>query len=198
VFAADGRQLGAVAVGVLLHDVEREIARARSIIYLAVGVGLLVGVAGASPSPPTSKKPCSVSNPSPSPALSRNATLPSSPSAKASSPSTGRPHHRRQRRSARILKKAGLGGDFVGRKITDIIASTRLHEVLESGRVELDQVQNINGVEILTNRMPIRVDGHVVGAIATFRDKTEIRLLAEQLSGIRAYAEASAPTPTNS
>jgi CitB family two-component system sensor histidine kinase MalK len=74
--------------------------------------------------------------------------------------------------------------------VTGRIANTRLQEVLESGRVELDQEQNINGVEILTNRMPIRVAGEIVGAIATFRDKTEISLLAEQLSGIRNYAEA--------
>ncbi len=191
VFAADGRQLGAVAVGVLLHDVEREIARARSIIYLAVGVGLLVGVAGALALAANIKKTMFGLEPFAIARLveERNATL--------QSVREGIIAVDREARitvvndeAARILKKAGLGGDFVGRKITDIIASTRLHEVLESGRVELDQVQNINGVEILTNRMPIRVDGHVVGAIATFRDKTEIRLLAEQLSGIRAYAEA--------
>ena len=42
----------------------------------------------------------------------------------------------------------------------------------------------------MTNRVPLYVKGEIVGAIATFRDKTEIRKLAEELTGIRLYAEA--------
>jgi CitB family two-component system sensor histidine kinase MalK len=34
------------------------------------------------------------------------------------------------------------------------------------------------------------VNGQVVGAISTFRDKTEVNQLAEQLTGVRAYADA--------
>ncbi|MNI47213.1 Sensor histidine kinase DcuS [compost metagenome] len=38
--------------------------------------------------------------------------------------------------------------------------------------------------------MPIRVGGTIAGAIATFRDKTELAVLAERLSGISVYADA--------
>ena len=42
---------------------------------------------------------------------------------------------------------------------------------------------------ILTNRVPVIVGNKVVGAIATFRDKTEMQVLAEQLTGVRTYAD---------
>lgn len=191
VVTPDGRQVGAVSVGILLHNVEREIDRARSLIYLAVGVGLLVGVAGALALAANIKKTMFGLEPF---AIAR---LVEERSAMLQSVREGVLAVDKDARitvvndeAARILRKAGIEGDLLGQKVSDRIANTRLTEVLESGQVEIDQEQNINGVEILTNRMPITVAGEIVGAIATFRDKTEIRLLAEQLTGIRNYAEA--------
>lgn len=40
------------------------------------------------------------------------------------------------------------------------------------------------------NEVPIQLKGQTVGAIATFRDKTEVKHLAEQLSGVKMYANA--------
>jgi CitB family two-component system sensor histidine kinase MalK len=91
--------------------------------------------------------------------------------------------------AARIFNLAGIEGDLIGKPVS-VVANSRLKDVLETGDVELDQEQDINGVVIMTNRMPIVVNGVIVGAIATFRDMTEIRLLAEELTGIRNYAEA--------
>lgn len=89
-----------------------------------------------------------------------------------------------------IFKKAGLRGDPVGMKISEYMPSSRLDRVLESGKEELDEELEINGMSCLVNRVPLQVDGHVVGAISTFRDKTEVDLLAEQLTGVKSYAEA--------
>ena len=61
---------------------------------------------------------------------------------------------------------------------------------MQTGEVQLNEEQNIYGITIVTNRVPLYVKGEIVGAIATFRDKTEIRKLAEELTGIRLYAEA--------
>jgi CitB family two-component system sensor histidine kinase MalK len=187
----DGRQVGAVAVGVLLHNVEQEIARTRSIIYLAVGVGLLVGVGGALLLATNIKNTMFGLEPF---AIAR---LVEERSAMLQSVREGVLAVDKEARitlvndeAQRILRKAGIGGDLIGHKVADRVANTRLQEVLTSGAVELDREQNINGVEVLTNRMPIKVAGEIVGAIATFRDKTEMHLMAEQLSGIRNYAEA--------
>ncbi|KGM45748.1 DcuS/MalK family sensor histidine kinase [Neobacillus niacini] len=94
-------------------------------------------------------------------------------------------------RSARqIFKKAGLSKDPVGMKVHEFLQSTRLDQVLEKGKPELDEEQIINGVSILVNRVPLIVKGEVVGAISTFRDKTDVNQLAEQLTGVKTYAEA--------
>ncbi|HCH76202.1 MAG TPA: histidine kinase, partial [Pseudomonas sp.] len=53
-----------------------------------------------------------------------------------------------------------------------------------------DREFSLNGRAILANRAPIRHQGRVIGAIATFRDKSEVNALAEQLTGVSRYAEA--------
>ncbi|MGQ0419562.1 hypothetical protein ACT4US_08445, partial [Bacillus sp. HC-Mk] len=58
--------------------------------------------------------------------------------------------------------------------------NSRIKEVLQTGEVQLNEEQNIYGITIVTNRVPLYVKGEIVGAIATFRDKTEIRKLAEE------------------
>lgn len=89
-----------------------------------------------------------------------------------------------------IFKKAGLEEDPVGRKVSDYLPSSRLDKILDSGTPEFDEELDINGVSCLVNRVPLKVDGQVVGAISTFRDKTEVDILAEQLTGVKSYAEA--------
>ena len=53
-----------------------------------------------------------------------------------------------------------------------------------------DRDIRINGLELVFNEVPIHLKGQTVGAIATFRDKTEVKHLAEQLSGVKMYANA--------
>ncbi|MFD2923094.1 DcuS/MalK family sensor histidine kinase [Halobacillus naozhouensis] len=94
-------------------------------------------------------------------------------------------------KSARqIFQKAGLmDQEPVGMKINDFLPGTMLQHVLDEEITELDEEQTINGVSIITNRVPLVVQDQVVGAIATFRDKTEVNQLAEQLTGVQMYAD---------
>jgi PAS domain S-box-containing protein len=74
----------------------------------------------------------------------------------------------------------------LGRPAVEVIPGTRLHLVLKTGVAELNQQQRVAGTAIVTNRMPVRDrDGHVIGAVAVFRDITEVKALAEELSGVR-------------
>lgn len=74
---------------------------------------------------------------------------------------------------------------WVGKLAQDVIPNTGLQRVLETGADELNQVQQIHGVEILTNRVPITNEhGDVIGAIASFRDVTELRNLAAQVTDL--------------
>lgn len=90
----------------------------------------------------------------------------------------------------RILRIQDSKEAIITQKIDSIIPNTRLHEVMITGIAEHDCEQNINGVVILTNRTPLFVNGTLVGAIASFRDMTEMRELAENLTGVNRYADA--------
>jgi two-component system, CitB family, sensor kinase len=78
--------------------------------------------------------------------------------------------------------------NIIGKNIEDVFPTTRLTTVLETGQSEFENEQKINNTLVLTNRIPISNRGKVVGAIATFRDKTEVTRLAEELTGVKKMA----------
>ncbi len=74
----------------------------------------------------------------------------------------------------------------LGRYVLDVIPNTRLHIVLETGEAELDQIQYTGATTILTNRVPVRNErGEVVGAMATFRDISEIKRLGSEVAALK-------------
>jgi PAS domain S-box-containing protein len=77
--------------------------------------------------------------------------------------------------------------DAIGKRVKDVIQTTRLDHVLATGAVELNQRQIIGNTEIVTNRVPVRDEtGRVVGAVAVFRDLTEAKKLAEEITDLKA------------
>jgi PAS domain S-box-containing protein len=78
--------------------------------------------------------------------------------------------------------------DVLGRLAAEVIPNTRLHLVLQTGQAELNQQQRVNDTAVITNRVPVRDrDGKVVGAVAVFRDISEVKTLAEELGGLREF-----------
>ena len=72
--------------------------------------------------------------------------------------------------------------EAIGKDVREIVEDTRLPDVLESGIAELDRQQNIGSIKIVTSRVPLRNDnGEIVGAMAMFRDITEMKALAAEL-----------------
>lgn len=90
----------------------------------------------------------------------------------------------------RIFRQAGVTGPLVGENSERVIPNTRMLDIVKSGKAELDREQRINSLYILTNRVPLIVNGKVVGALATFRDLAEVRQMAEELTGVKRYVEA--------
>jgi CitB family two-component system sensor histidine kinase MalK len=90
----------------------------------------------------------------------------------------------------RLFALAGSHGELVGQNVEEVLPSSRLRIVMETGQAEYDQDGEILGIKILTNRVPVFVEGRITGAVATFRDKTQVNRLAEQLTGVRFYADA--------
>ncbi|HTF99053.1 MAG TPA: sigma-54-dependent Fis family transcriptional regulator [Nitrospirota bacterium] len=75
--------------------------------------------------------------------------------------------------------------DVVDRPAAAVIPNTRLPIVLEEGEPEINQEQNLGSAVIVTSRMPIRDEaGMIIGAVALFRDITELRMLTERITGL--------------
>jgi two-component system, CitB family, sensor histidine kinase MalK len=188
---ATGKQIGAVAVGISLNNVEKAVNKSRTGIYIGTVIGLLIGVLGAVILAGYIKKILLGLEPFAIAKLleERSAML----------------HSVREgivavdqeskitlvnRAALKLFNKAGLPDNPIGINIEKYMSTTRLNDLLKTGKAELDEEQNLNGLTILTNRVPVIVGNKVVGAIATFRDKTELQVLAEQLTGVRTYADA--------
>jgi two-component system CitB family sensor kinase len=74
-----------------------------------------------------------------------------------------------------------------GWSVREVIPDSGLPRVLRTGRAEADQSTQLNGRWIVVSRIPVRIRGKLVGAIATFRDRTELEELALELQGTRSY-----------
>lgn len=186
-----GRQVGAVVVGVLLDDVNKAVASSRNNIVIATLFGLAVGTAGALMLARSVKRTLFGFEPAGIARLleERNAMLQSVREGVLAVDRSGIINLVSDE-ARRLFAIGGLQGDPVGRHVDEYVPNTCLVRVMASGQAELNQEQDLVGVQIITNRVPLYVGGTIVGAIATFRDKTEINQLAEELTGVRSYAEA--------
>ncbi|MDY1038829.1 sensor histidine kinase [Lelliottia sp. CFBP8978] len=65
-----------------------------------------------------------------------------------------------------------------------------LRRVSQTGQALQDQEIDCNGRLLLCNTFPVKSQNAVIGAICTFRDKTEIRQLMQRLDGMVSYVDA--------
>lgn len=81
--------------------------------------------------------------------------------------------------------------EITGRHVKDIIPESRLLEVIKSGEAERDQEMVINENIVVVNRLPIfNHQQQVVGAVSSFRNKSELLRLTEELTQVKRYTEA--------
>lgn len=88
----------------------------------------------------------------------------------------------------RIIGKSSE--EIIGRHIKEIIPNSHLPEVIETGQAQKNFEMFLNDTAILVNRVPIIYKGEIIGAVSTFQDKTEVKRLAEELTGVKAFVEA--------
>ncbi|MGO4179988.1 ATP-binding protein [Paenibacillus sp. TAF43_2] len=81
--------------------------------------------------------------------------------------------------------------EITGQHVRDVIPESRLMEVIKSGQSEIDQEMTINESSVVVNRLPIFDHQHrVVGAVSSFRNKSELLRLTEELTQVKRYTEA--------
>ncbi|MGM0874822.1 MAG: DcuS/MalK family sensor histidine kinase [Bacillota bacterium] len=191
IYGTDNEQIGAVAVGISLNNVEQALEKGHHNIIIGSIIGILVGVLGAVILARYIKKILFGLEPFAIAKIheERNTMLQSVHEGiiavdKDSTITLV------NKSALRIFMNSGLLDNPVGMKLTEYMPSSKLDRVLKTGKSEQDEELTFNGVSILVNRVPLIVNKEIVGAISTFRDKTEVHQLAEQLTGVRMYAEA--------
>lgn len=73
--------------------------------------------------------------------------------------------------------------DIIGKHVTDVIENTRMHIVTKTGKPEIGHVQRIQGHDMIASRIPIKVNGEVIGAVGKvlFQDVEELKSLAQRM-----------------
>lgn len=90
----------------------------------------------------------------------------------------------------KIFSYVGLrANELVGLEVNKLYNSN-ISIVLKRGKSFFNQEEKINHVTVITNQVPVFISGKIVGAIMTFQLKTELEVLAQQLTGVREYADA--------
>ncbi len=186
----NGKQIGLVAVGIPIETVNEAFASGMRDIFIGLIIGMFFGIIGAYLLARYIKKILHGLEPAiiAKRLEERNTMLQSVHEGIVAVDKEGK-INLINKSATQIFKKAGLAENPIGLKINEYLDSTQLHNVVEVGRPEVDEEQNINGVKILVNRVPLYVNNQIVGAISTFRDKTEMSRLSEQLVGVKTYAE---------
>lgn len=76
--------------------------------------------------------------------------------------------------------------DAVGGRVDEVIPTTGLLEVMNSGRDEMNQSMIINDHTVFANRMAIRRGDRIVGAIGVFQDVSERERMSQELESVKA------------
>jgi two-component system, CitB family, sensor histidine kinase DctS len=84
----------------------------------------------------------------------------------------------------------GTGPEATGMPVKELVPYSRLPEILQSGEAERDQEMLLGTTVVMTNRVPVRIGGRIIGAVATFRDRTEVHRLADQLTGVTKFIDS--------
>lgn len=79
--------------------------------------------------------------------------------------------------------------DVTGKPIREVLPGAKLSKVLTGGEQRYDQEFEVNGITMIINTVPIQEKGEIIGAVASFRRKDELDILARQFSQVKEYSE---------
>ncbi|MBS4031740.1 MAG: sensor histidine kinase [Clostridiales bacterium] len=182
------RQSGVVVVGILTPTISRLLGNIRSHLYISLLLGLVVGLAGSIFLADNIKRTMHNMEPAEMARLleERNSVF--------HSIGEGIIAIDREMNITVMNDEAkritGINDDFEGRPVLEVIPDSQLRRTVETGLAEYNQERVINNTTILVSRIPIVVNDEIVGAVATFKDKSALHTLAEELTGVKKFIEA--------
>lgn len=191
VYGKDKKQVGVVSVGISLNKIQEVVSQSLRPLYFIICVSIFVGIVGAVIVARTVKNIMYGLEPYEIATLleERSAMLESTKEGILAVDALGK-IKLANAEAKRLFIKMGIPTNPVDQDVNDILPKSRLKQVIDTKKPLQDRDVRINGLELVFNEVPIHLKGQTVGAIATFRDKTEVKHLAEQLSGVKMYANA--------
>ena len=78
----------------------------------------------------------------------------------------------------------------IGLPLDEVVNIPGLVTTMLSGNVRENWELIINDTLVLATILPVRIKENIVGAVLTFRDKTEVKKMAEELTGVKTFIEA--------
>lgn len=82
-------------------------------------------------------------------------------------------------------------GAAVGKRLHEVYPRSTLDRILRMGRAEYNvSLNSLQDVRVLSDRLPLYEKGKLAGAVAIFRNRTEVTRLAEDLTGVRHMVDA--------
>lgn len=181
--------IGIVSVGFMMKDINETVKEYGSFIILIALAGLIIGVVGSIYIAYRIKKGMFGLEPEEISALYtvRNAVIES------------------VREGIIVVNKEGVivlvnrvayeilsldKGKVIGKLIREVIPTTTMLEILCTGEERLDKQVDFNDKKIIANHLPVKVKEDVIGVVSSFRLKSEIDQLTEELSQVKMYTEA--------
>jgi two-component system, CitB family, sensor kinase len=184
----NGRIIGLVSIGLLERKVSAQLRADLPVILIPPGIGLLLGIVGSVLLARRIKRQTFDLEPDEIAALleQREAMLHGIREGTLATDNAGRVTLVNDE-AKRLLD---LDDAAVGRRLAEIVPPGHVREVL-TGNVELpDQLVLVNDHLLVVNRMPVSVRGQAIGAVITFRDRTQLEELVRERDEARDLAKA--------
>ncbi|MEW6184123.1 MAG: sigma 54-interacting transcriptional regulator [Thermodesulfobacteriota bacterium] len=82
-------------------------------------------------------------------------------------------------------------GEVIGKHCREVVPSTRMDIVAQTGKAEINQTQRIAGQEMIVQRIPIEKNGKVIGVFGQiiFTDVRDVQTLARKLNVLESKVE---------
>ena len=189
IFDQQNRVIGVVSVGYLLEDVHETIREQQYKVGILVGVLILLGIFGAISISNRFKRAIFGLEPE------QIARLFSERSSIIEAIREGIVAIDREARVT-VVNQVALdhlgkqkGEELIGKHIREVLPGAKLSRVLDGGEQRFDQEFEVSGTTMILNTVPMLENGTIIGAVASFRRKDELDIVAKQLSQVKEYSE---------
>jgi sensor histidine kinase regulating citrate/malate metabolism len=188
IFDAGHRQIGVVSTGFLVQGIEGRVRRMVRDVALACAVALLFGLAGAWLLSGHFKRQILGMEPEKIAFTTREQAAILEAIREGVVAVNAEARVVTCNRAAKQL--LGLGDEeVVGKEIAAVVPASRLPDVLRTGTPQHEQPMLVGGALLYANRVPVHLEGRVIGAVSTFRDELALQQIERRLADVGQYVE---------